>query len=155
MPKRRPFLPPAALPLVVLLVMSCAVETAYAQGLQSATESVTISTSPSPLATGCARSWYGSKLSLLTRAQTELKHYDGSSIGIEMTCSSASEGTFLVSLYRVESSSTQFLGSATFKRRGFTKATWNGVGSGSYYFVFSKANDGTLVTSSDAATYSW
>lgn len=102
-----------------------------------------------------ARSWYGTSMTLLTKTQTGQKYYDGNNIGIEMTCSSTTAGTFVVSLYRTSGTSAQFLGSANFKRQGFTKATWNGVGPGRYYFTFSKPNDGTIVRSYDVATYSW
>lgn len=102
------------------------------------------------------RSWYGSTMSLITTYSTASYYFDGNSVGIEMTCSSQRSGTFSVTLYRdVGSGSSQRIGTAAFNRNGFTKATWSGVGSGTYHFVMSKPNDGTRVTSSDVAMYSW
>lgn len=72
-----------------------------------------------------------------------------------MTASCPSSGTFIVSLYRVVNGRGTLVGSASFKRKGFTKATWEGVGSGTYRFVCKKPADGKLVTSSDVAMYSW
>lgn len=104
---------------------------------------------PSPL------SWYGDDLSLYTTHSFPELYFDGNNVGIEMTASCPSSGTFIVSLYRVVNGRGTLVGSASFKRKGFTKATWEGVGSGTYRFVCKKPADGKLVTSSDVAMYSW
>lgn len=101
------------------------------------------------------RSWYGDSLRLLNTQYLQERYFDGNNVGIEMTASSPSDGTFSVSLYRIEGEGSSFISSATFKRNGFTKATWEGVGPGTYRFVCKKAADGKLVTSSDVAMYSW
>lgn len=104
------------------------------------------------------RSWYGQTLSLLSRQETGASYYDGNNVGIELDASCPVDGFFDVALYRVDARNsrvTSFIGSASFKRNGFTKATWQNVGPGNYKFVFSKSNDGAVVTSSNVATYSW
>ena len=104
---------------------------------------------PSPL------SWYGDDLSLSGTYSFQDRYFDSNNVGIEMTASCPSSGTFTVSLYRVVNGRGTLVGSASFKRRGFTKATWEGVGSGTYRFVCKKPADGKVVTSSDVAMYSW
>lgn len=101
-----------------------------------------------------ARSWYGRKLSLASRQVIGPNSFDGNSVGIEMTASCPKNGTFTVTLYRMNPSK-QRIGSATFKRNGFTKAVWEGVGSGNYLFECTKSPDGAMVTSKDVAVYSW
>jgi len=101
------------------------------------------------------RAWFGSTMVLYTTYETSTHYYDGNNVGIEMTCSSNASGTFNVTLMRIEGNSSASLGTAKFKRNGFTKATWEGVGPGAYYFVMSKPTDGRRVTSSDVAMYSW
>lgn len=98
-----------------------------------------------------ARSWFGGSLSLVSHQTLSSRYFDGNNVGIEMTASCPVDGMFSVSLLR----SGSLVGSATFKRNGFTKATWEGVGPGYYQFSFSKANDGAWVTSGDVAMYSW
>lgn len=100
-------------------------------------------------------SWYGSTMNLVSTAFTASRYFDGSSLGIEMTCTSSMDGTFTVTLYKVANGQNVSMGSAYFKRIGFTKATWQGVGSGTYFFGFSKTFDGTRVSSSDVKMYSW
>lgn len=109
------------------------------------------------LTLGCRRPffWYGDDLSLYTTHSFPELYFDGNNVGIEMTASCPSSGTFIVSLYRVVNGRGTLVGSASFKRKGFTKATWEGVGSGTYRFVCKKPADGKLVTSSDVAMYSW
>ena len=102
-----------------------------------------------------SRSWFGGTLTLVTE-QTFVPHnFDGSNVGIEMTASCSVNGTFTVSLYRSSFLGNSLVGTAAFKRNGFTKATWEGVGSGTYYFVCRKSADSKVVTSSDVAMYSW
>lgn len=141
--------------LSTLVIVLCPFQTARADNYRTTVDPEITHQVTSVYKSVNARSWYGSTMVLLSQAQTEPKTYDGSSIGIEMTCSSVVSGTFVVSLYRVGSTSAQFVGSADFNRQGFTKATWNGVGAGRYYFTFTKPNDGNLVISYDVATYSW
>lgn len=102
------------------------------------------------------RSWFGSTLSFASSYTLPAHVYDGNNVGIEMTASCPVGGTFTVSLYRKSTTgSLGFLGEATFKRNGFTKATWEDVGPGTYVFSCSKSSDGAIVSSDDVAMYSW
>lgn len=102
------------------------------------------------------RSWYGGSIQLFATQSTGWNYYDGDSVGIEMTCSSTLDGTFTVELRRKsDENHYESLGKASFNRNGFTKATWEGVGSGTYCFVLEKPTDGVVVNCSDIAMYSW
>lgn len=61
------------------------------------------------------------------------------SVSVNATC--PIDGVFSVSLYK---GSTSF-GTASFKRNGYTKATWNNLTTGSYTIRFTKAKDGSTV----------
>lgn len=97
-------------------------------------------------------SWYSSSLYLNSRSTIGQRYFDGNHVGIEMTAQCANDGVFTVSLYR---SNGSLIGSATFRRNGFTKATWLNVGSGNYFFVCENNYDGKTIFSSDVQTYSW
>lgn len=99
--------------------------------------------------------WYGSTLNMLTSYTFPQKSFDGNSIGIEMNAHCQVDGTFTVTLYQIIGDASYRIGSATFKRNGFTKATWENVGSGTYQFVCHKSADKAYVISSDVAMYSW
>lgn len=101
------------------------------------------------------RSWYGTSMAFSRTAYTSEYSFDGTNVGIEMTCTSSKSGSFTVYLWRKTIGGSERVGSASFNRNGFTKATWTNVGSGTYFFILSKANDGTVVTCSDIAMYSW
>lgn len=106
-------------------------------------------------------SWYGSSLYMYktTSVTGSTRYYDGSNVGIEMTCSTggtnACDSYFSVELHRVSGLSDTYIGSAAFKRSGFTKATWTNVGSGYYYFKFVKCSDTQSISSNNVAMYSW
>lgn len=101
------------------------------------------------------RSWYGDSIVLVSTAVVGLHYYDGGSIGIEVTCSSESDGTLSVGLWRKTAGGrSDLLGGATFDRNGFTRVTWKGFDPGTYYFVLEKPSDGTVVKCSDMAMYS-
>ncbi len=100
-------------------------------------------------------SWYGGSASFRYSTSLQAHSFDGSNVGIEMTCSSTRSGSFTVYLYRGTKADTRVLiGSTQFSRNGFTKATWTNVGSGTYHFVLAGAN-GTTITANDIAMYSW
>lgn len=99
------------------------------------------------------RSWYGASLRLTTIQRFGPYYFDGNNVGIEMTASCPTNGNFFVSLERASTGGN--VGTATFRRNGFTKATWTNVGSGDYIFTCSKNKDGSAVASSDVAMYSW
>ncbi len=101
-----------------------------------------------------SRSWFGGVLSLGSSQRFGPCTFDGNNVGIEMTASCPRNGTFTVTLYRINPIK-QRIGSATFKRNGFTKAVWENVGSGRYQFECTKSPDGATVTSNDVAIYSW
>lgn len=108
-----------------------------------------------------ACSWYGSSLYMYktTSVSGSTRYYDGSNVGIEMTCTTggtnACDSYFSVELHRVSGFSDTYIGSAAFKHNGFTKATWTNVGSGNYYFKFVKCSDTQSISSNSVAMYSW
>ncbi len=102
-----------------------------------------------------SRSWYGDSLNLLSTQTFQDRYFDGRNVGIEMTASCPIDGSFTVSLFRISNGRASLVGSASFKRNGFTKATWENVGSGTYRFLCKKTLDGKRVTSTDVAIYSW
>jgi len=59
--------------------------------------------------------------------------------------------TFSVSLYRDNPwyIGDDFIGKVSFPRNGTKTTAWTNVGSGDYYFYFTKANDGATVSSSN------
>ncbi len=128
---------------------------ALARGAVSADVVATVSYDGASTGAPSSRSWYGDTLNLLNTQCFHDRYFDGNNVGIEMTASCPIDGTFTVSLLRVTNGRAAFVGSASFKRNGFTKATWEGVGSGTYRFVCKKPSDGKRVTSSDVAIYSW
>lgn len=100
-------------------------------------------------------SWYGGEATFTFTHTTTPRYYDGTNVGIEMTCSSSKDGSFVVELWRGSSKlGGSYVGRAEFSRQGFTKATWSNVGSGNYFFVFTN-NAGTPITCSGIAMYSW
>lgn len=100
-----------------------------------------------------ACSWYGCTSIFTGATKLGPYYFDGSNVGIEMNCSSSAGGSFTVTLYRGGSSGGR-VGSATFSKRGFTKATWSNVGSGSYSFGISRIGS-SRITANDIAMYSW
>ena len=101
------------------------------------------------------RSWYGDEANLLSTYSTTPRYFDGVNVGIEMNCTSTKAGSFTVELWRGSSRfSASRVGTASFSRQGFTKATWTNVGSGTYFFVFTNSA-GTLIKCSGIAMYSW
>lgn len=97
------------------------------------------------------RSWYGSKFSFSTFYETSSHRFDGNSVGIEVTSSCPVSGNYYVQLYRGGS----YIGRASLKRKGFSRAEWSNVGPGYYKFRFSKSNDGAIVSCSNVAMFSW
>lgn len=106
------------------------------------------------------RSWFGSSLQFQYSYSGPVRHYDGNNIGIEMTCrtlgsSSGCDSGFSVGLHRKRGLHDDYVGSAGFRRKGFSKATWENVGSGDYYFRFVKCSDSQTIIADNAAMYSW
>lgn len=102
-------------------------------------------------------SWYGSTLEVggYSSWTGATRYYDGSNVGIEMTCRSSGSGTFDVELHRGYIVFNDYIGTVAFNVNGFTKGTWTNVGSGNYYFKFNNPRVGLNVYSNDVAMYSW
>jgi len=79
---------------------------------------------------------------------------------ISLTCSSSYSNysrlssTFTVELQRQTWLGYTTVGYASFPRNGNATQTWSNVGPGTYRFVFSKANDGILITGT-CTMWSW
>lgn len=71
------------------------------------------------------------------------------SLSVAVTATCPKDGSFFVSLYK---GATNF-GTASFKRNGYTKATWNNLSTGSYTIRFSKTNDGVTVTCKEVIVF--
>lgn len=99
-------------------------------------------------------SWYGEPFSIVSGTKkTAVRYFDGSSVGLEMTSSATIQGTFSVSLYREGGT---LLGARQLKFNGFSKVTWSNVGSGRYFFSFTKTTAPSVkVTTSQLKMYSW
>lgn len=144
----------------VLMLMTCCCLTtgvapgrALAQALDNEVVPTVTHTNGVDFYEPSACSWYGCSKTFSEATKLGPYYFDGSSVGIEMTCSSSAGGSFTVTLYRGSSSGTR-VGSATFSKKGFTKATWSNVGSGSYYFWISGIGT-SRITANDIAMYSW
>lgn len=97
---------------------------------------------------------YYSTLTLSYQLRGTTRPYTGSNMHIYMTASAPVTPitTFKVELYR-DKLIDDYIGYSNFPRNGSKTATWSNVGSGSYYFFFSKANDGFTVTSNNVHMY--
>lgn len=97
------------------------------------------------------RSWYSSSFLLNEQYTTNTYYYDGNSIGIELNATSTIVGSsFLVTLYQ----GSRSRGSTTLRANGFVRAEWNGVGPGSYKFVFRNIS-GQVISCANVAMFSW
>ena len=84
----------------------------------------------------------------MNKKEKYLSSFNGKNISISTTCYTTgtnSSSNFSVTLYRKNTITTDTIGSASLKRNGSSSAKWSNVGSGNYYFYFSKANDGAWV----------
>lgn len=110
-------------------------------------------------------SWYGwSSATFSTSLTGQWRKYDGNNVGLNWGSNTHNSmpnhvnnsAGFNISLQR-----RGFLGTwstvGTYKasRKGAGSATWTNVGSGTYRFYFSKANDGTTEYVTDIEMYSW
>lgn len=87
------------------------------------------------------------------------RHYTGKNISISMDAECPTSGAscddyFSVELHRAHGLWNDYVGSAGFKRNGFTEATWSNAGAGDYYFVFVKCDDGKFVSSNNVRMFS-
>lgn len=144
----------AVIGCALILVFTC-VRTARASDVDASSTEIVISYERAdPGIDAASRAWYGRKLTLSRNQTFGPQTFDGNNVGIEMTASCPKSGSFTVTLYKMNPTK-QRIGSATFKRNGFTKAVWENVGSGRYLFECAKSPDGATVTSNDVAIYSW
>lgn len=135
-----------------LLALPCNPTTSYASELEQFPIEAEVSYEPATEAFFAqARSWYGTSFSFTAKHYSSTHYFDGNNVGIEMNCSAPRSGSFSVHLYRGGS----LVGTAQLNRNGFAKADWTNVGPGNYTFHFIKANDGTTVSCSNVAMYSW
>lgn len=96
---------------------------------------------------------YSSSLSFDSNLHGQARSFDGQNLTMSIDAYSTTSGTtypassyFTATLYRYHSwASDDYIGSASYKRDGYTSKTWSNVGSGSYYWDFSKAIDGWWV----------
>lgn len=108
-----------------------------------------------------AKDSYTSTLTLgVERYTGKTRYYSGNTVGISMTASSSGSGSacdnyFSVELHRSHWPFNDYVGSAGFKRDGYSSAEWNNVGPGDYYFVFVKCNDAKTITSNNVKMYSY
>lgn len=106
--------------------------------------------------------WFGSNFTFDTTLRGQTRYYDLDNIGCDFhayTDSGTGVGnntTFSISLNR----DNGWLGSTgcgekTAPRNGDSHFDWYGVGSGNYFFYFSKAFDGQTVKCDAMGMYSW
>lgn len=93
---------------------------------------------------------YTSSGSFKLEQKTPNRSFDGNDIHCTITIHNSAglnngyAKTFTVKLYRYNWwLDQQYIGSATVSREGTHTISWTNVGPGTYYFVFSKADDGT------------
>lgn len=102
---------------------------------------------------------FTSTFSFDTTLEGASRYYDGSNMNFSAT--SVSVGgiqhnvatTYEVSLYRSRWFKDDFIGTKLLPRDCAGSASWNNVGSGTYYFSFWKAYDGVTIKSNDVEMY--
>lgn len=110
-------------------------------------------------------SWYGWTYATFSVSVTGEEHYyDGSNVGLNWGSSTHNSnpnhinnsGGFKITLQRKGLLGIwSTIGSVTVDRNSGGGANWTNVGSGTYRFVFSKANDGTTQYVTDIEMFSW
>lgn len=103
---------------------------------------------------------YTTSGSFKVELKTPTRTFDGNDINCTLTTYNSAgtdngyPDTFKVALYRDRFWFDDYIGTATISREAGTyTVSWNNVGSGNYYFVFSKANDGTTQYVTEARFY--
>ncbi len=100
---------------------------------------------------------YWSTLSFSTALKGATRYYDRNNINISMDSRATAGGSshlYYVQLNRSRWWGSQALGTISVLRNGRGNGRWSGVGSGNYFFYFSKANDGAWVTSNNVHMWS-
>ena len=93
---------------------------------------------------------YTSSFNFDTTLTGSTRSFNGSNINLKTVSKSsghtaASSRYFTVALYRKNTIGSSYVGEASFLRDGTSNKTWTNVGSGKYYFYFSKGFDGRYV----------
>lgn len=87
----------------------------------------------------------------------DTRYYNGNNITLSISAytgyGQATGGNFSASLYRKNMITSDYIGKAYYTRNGYSTNTWSNVGSGNYYFYFSKAIDGVEVYSNSVSMY--
>lgn len=105
---------------------------------------------------------YWSTLNYSVALNGSVRTYDGVSMKIDFTSQASFDHVLnkwqTISLYRQSCvlfiCNDAFIGSVNVTRIGWTGTQiWTNVGPGSYWFRFSKANDGVVITSNDVHMY--
>ncbi|MCJ7687917.1 MAG: hypothetical protein MUO60_01095 [Clostridiaceae bacterium] len=110
-------------------------------------------------ATVAFASSFTSTFSFNTTLEGASRDYDGSDMNFSAT--SVSVGgiqhnvatTYEVSLYRTRLFKDDFIGTTLLPRDSAGSASWDNVGSGTYYFTFWKAFDGVTIESNNVDMY--
>lgn len=104
------------------------------------------------------QSWYSSTFAFNTNLRGATRTYDSSSVGIEFDTyqdSSYTSPVLTCALYRDGLLYDDYIGTASGKCKGSNHFDWTNVGSGDYYFYFSKTTDGYWVYSDYVKMFSW
>lgn len=101
---------------------------------------------------GIFASSYTSTLNFTATCTGPTRNYTGQDMNISMSCTTDTPPyhpvqDFRVELYRSNFLGPTYIGSTRFLRAGSNSAAWTNVGSGDYYFYFSKAIDNYYVDS--------
>ena len=102
--------------------------------------------------TAYAATTYTSDLEFQGEHEGTVRSYTGSDISWKGTTSVRKQAshmgdTFKVTLYRKNFIGTSLIGTVEMKRSGSNSKKWTNVGSGKYYFFYTKARDGAVVYS--------
>lgn len=104
--------------------------------------------------------WWGSNFSFDTTLRGQTRYYDLDNIGCDFRAytkdaSNGRDTTFQVQLRRDHGFYYDDCGARTASRNGSFKSDWYGVGSGDYYFFFSKTFDSQWIYCDAVGMYSW
>lgn len=106
------------------------------------------------------RNWFGSNFAFDTTLRGSTRYFDLDNIGCDFKAYTDSgkglaNDTFNIELRRDHGFWYDGCGSQTAARNGSSHFDWYGVGSGDYYFYFSKTFDGQVVRCDAMGIYSW
>lgn len=100
---------------------------------------------------------YTSEFSFKTSFVGTTRAFNGTNISISATATTngvkSEFSTYSVTLYRKNLLSSERIGTVNMSMNGTSTRTWTNVGSGKYYFYFSKGTDGVTVSSKNVKMY--